>query len=105
MIRLRSSSTMTEFHFGTRESKFWNVIRYLLTSSFSIHIRHDSLKIDLTPSEINGVKILTKRLHHSFFASCKFDNTKSSMFLLNNRGIFYNNKERTKGDAAISINT
>jgi hypothetical protein len=29
---------------------------------------------------MSGVKIETKRLHHSFFDSCKFDNTKSSIF-------------------------
>ena len=37
----------------------------------------NSSKRDLIPSIINGDKVVTKRLHHSFFNSCKFAITKS----------------------------
>ena len=79
-IRVFSPAMIVAFHFGTWQIKFWNVIKYFSTSLFSMLIFQDSLNMEWMPSIIRGVKILTKRLHHSLRASFRFDNTKSSIY-------------------------
>ncbi len=71
---------MTEFHLGTRDRRFWNVIKYFPASSFAKHNFHASLKIDRIPSVQRGVRIPIKRHDHSLRDSCKLERTKSSIY-------------------------